>query len=195
MKIDMKKLEYIAIKDQQLVDIRSQHDYRAGYVQNSLNLNPSNLVKYDIEMLSPNYPVVLITGDDAEIAELEDIADILIHLNIDGYIHFDAFPDAMTTRMNTISAADFLQKDHDFILLDVRHPEEITRIAPKKNLNNIPLEHLSDNLERLDSTKEIYTLCGSGNRGTSAASYLAKNGYTTTVIEGGMKAIQAERGF
>lgn len=57
-----------------------------------------------------------------------------------------------------ITAADFLQlpDDQDYVLLDLRHPDEITRPAPEKNLVNIPLEKLADNLEKLIATK-IFT--------------------------------------
>ncbi|HBY90755.1 MAG TPA: hypothetical protein DEO37_10005 [Aerococcaceae bacterium] len=39
----------------------------------------------------------------------------------------------------------------------------------------------------------MYTLCGSGNRGTAAASYLETLGFQPIIIDGGMKAIQDER--
>lgn len=90
----------------------------------------------------------------------------------------------------SISASDFLHKSDDFILLDVRYPDEITRPAPEKNLVNIPFEELVDNHQSLDTSKQIYTPCGSGKRSTAAASFLESKGFDPKVIEGGMKAIQ-----
>ena len=70
-------------------------------------------------------------------------------------------------------------------------PDEITRPAPEKQLQNIALEELAFNYERLQPGQTIYTLCGSGNRATAAASFLAVKGYQPVIIEGGMKAVQA----
>src|SRR5699024_7632047 len=84
----------------------------------------------------------------------------------------------------------FLAVQDDYILLDLRHPDEITRLAPEENLINIPLEDLPSTYQKLDKDQKIYTLCGSGNRATAAASFLANKGYKPVVIEGGMKAVQ-----
>lgn len=102
----------------------------------------------------------------------------------------DEIPKEAIHHSDTITAAAFLKKESDFILLDVRHSDEITRPAPEKNLVNIPLEDLAANYQELSQSKEVYTLCGSGNRGTISASYLETKGFQPIIIEGGMKAIQ-----
>jgi len=189
----MKKLNYSDVKHQQLVDLRTQHAYQAGHVKNSINLNPGNFEKYAAAILSFNHPVVLITNQEIEesIDEIEKLTNTVNeYLSVEGYINIDQFPKENLSTVGTTPAEDFLESDADYILLDVRHPDEITRIAPKKNLLNIPFENLPESLEYLNKAKEIYTLCGSGNRSTAAASYLIKEGYKPTVIEGGMKAIE-----
>ena len=67
-------------------------------------------------------------------------------------------------------------KNDDYILVDVRHPDEITRPAPEKNLVNIPFEDLVNDYQSLDTSKQIFTLCGSSNRSTAAASFLESKG-------------------
>ena len=191
----MKKINYKEIKDQQLVDVRPQHDYQAGHISKSLNLNPGNLKKYAAYYINLNKPVIFIVGleDKDKLEELSKIADELGISQLDGYLLIDEVPKENFQATETISAGDFLNKSDDFILLDVRHPDEITRPAPEKNLVNIPFEELVDNYQSLDTSKLIYTLCGSGNRSTAAASFLESKGFDPKVIEGGMKAIQEIR--
>lgn len=186
----MEKLTFNDIKNQSLIDIRSQHDYQNGHLKNSFNLNPKNFNKYGQHLFSFDQPIVFISDEANELETLQTAAREAGFTEIVGYLLIDDVPNEKLQQSRTIPAADFLAKEEDYILLDVRHPDEITRPAPEKNLVNIPLEDIANDLKSLDNNKEIYTLCGSGNRGTSAASYLESNGYKATVIEGGMKAIQ-----
>lgn len=188
----MKKLHVSEISTNQLVDVRNQHDYQAGHLTNSLNLNPGNFKKYAKFYLSDKEPVVFIVGtaEAAQLEELSDAADELGFTQIAGYILMDEVPAEKHETTATIPAAEFLNHEEDYILLDVRHPDEITRPAPEKNLVTIPFENLLDDYADLDSSKDIFTLCGSGNRSTAAASFLASKGLKPIVIEGGMKAVQ-----
>lgn|SRR5699024_1851601 len=191
----MKKINYKEIKDQQLVDVRPQHDYQAGHIKKSLNLNSGNFKKYAAYYINLNKPVVFIVDseDKDKLEELSKVADELVISQLDGYLLIDEVPKENLKTTETIPAGDFLNKSDDFILLDVRHPDEITRPAPEKNLVNIPFEKLVDKYQSLHTSKQIYTLCGSGNRSTAAASFLESKGFDPKVIEGGMKAIQEVR--
>lgn len=189
----MKKIRFTDINDAQLIDVRSQTDYQAGHLKGSLNLNPGNYRKFARYYLNPNQPVVFLVNDedDEQFKELSEISQALDIHTIAGYLVMKDIPEEECEKTATISAAEFLTKE-DFILLDVRNPAEITRPAPEKNLVTIPFEALVSRKEELDKNKTIYTLCGSGNRGTAAASYLTNHGYSPVVIAGGIGAIQAE---
>lgn len=102
-----------------------------------------------------------------------------------------SFAEADLIQLATISPEAFFDLDGDYILLDLRDHQEITRPAPEKHLLNIPTPQLANRINELDPDKTIYTLCGSGGRATLAAIYLANHGYKTCIIEGGMKAVQA----
>lgn len=188
----MEKLDFSDIKDQQLVDIRLQQDYQMGHLKNSLNLNPKNFKKYAEAFLSFDQGIVFVAGNEntEDLDNLSKFAEEKGFSRIEGYLLVDDIPKDNLQKTDTITAEKFLNNEEDYILLDVRHPDEITRPAPEKNLANIPLEDLTNDFQTLDKNKTIYTLCGSGNRGTSAASYLSSKGFNATVIEGGMKKIQ-----
>ena len=188
----MRKINYKDITNQQLIDVRTQHGYQAGHIKNSLNLNPGNFKTYAPYYLDLNQPVIFIVGseEEAHLEELSELADELGFTQNNGYLLIEEVPKENLKTTETIPAEDFLNKTDDFILLDVRHPDEITRPAPEKNLVNIPFEDLVNDYQSLDTSKQIFTLCGSGNRSTAAASFLESKGLNPKVIEGGMKAIQ-----
>lgn len=189
----MKQLAYTDLDQHQVVDTRSQLDFQNGHLAQSMNMTIGNFKKYALNFLEVRQPLVFITGEDAR-ADLEELLASAAELgftSVSGYLPIEAIPAESLQKSAVISAEEFLEADEDFILLDVRHPDEITRKAPEKNLVNIPLEDLSENVDQLDKRKTVYTLCGSGNRGTSAASFLASKDFEPVVIAGGMKAIQA----
>ncbi len=186
----MKQLAYSDINEQQLIDCRSQHDFQGGHLKQSLNLTASNFKKYATYYLDVDQPLVFIVGSkEDELETLSDLADDLGFNQVSGYIHVEDIPAEALETLGTTAPKDFLSKEDDYILLDVRHPDEITRLAPEKNLVNIPFEKLITDYHSLDSSKEIYTLCGSGGRSTAAASFLKAKGLKPNVIEGGMKAV------
>lgn len=188
----MKKINFTEVTNQQLVDVRSQYDFQAGHLANSLNLNLGNFKKYATYYLKLNQPVVFIVND-AEQENLEELSNLAKELNFtkaDGYLAIDDVLKEELQTLATIPAEDFLNQKDDYILLDVRRPDEITRPAPEKNLVNLPFEELVTDYSTLDKDKIVYTLCGSGNRSTAAASYLLTKGFKPIVIDGGMKAVQ-----
>lgn len=191
----MNKLNYSDISDQQLVDIRTQEAFQGGHAKGSLNFNPSNFKEYVQHFLTPDQEIILVI-DDANVAELKavyDTAQELGYSQLKGYILASEIPAEHIQTIETITVDELLKQDGDYTLLDLRNHEEITRPAPENNLVHIPLEDLAGDYPSLDTTKNIYTLCGSGNRATTAASYLIEKGYTPIVVEGGMKAVQAAR--
>lgn len=179
----MKKIHFPDITDHQLVDIRSQQAFQEGHLKGALNLNPGNFKKFARYYLDSQRPVVFISENSEELAAISHSFEDA------SYLEIADIPSDKFEKVDTISVEDFL-KEEDFILLDVRHPDEITRPAPEKNLVNIPFDELVTAYKALDNSKKVYTLCGSGNRGTAAASFLLNKGYMPIVIAGGMKAMQ-----
>lgn len=190
----MQHLAYQATAPYQWIDMRSQTAFQAGHLKGALNLIPGNFKKYAGDLLQAKQPIALVLDADLEnqLPELERQLDSQGFTQLAGYLLIADVPQADLETQATITAADFINLPAgDFTLLDVRHPDEITRPAPEKQLQNIALEELAFNYERLQPGQTIYTLCGSGNRATAAASFLAVKGYQPVVIEGGMKAVQA----
>lgn len=191
----MNKLTIDQINDQQLVDIRNQEQFQEGHIEGSINLNTRNLLIYGPNLLKEYKNVVLITSKD-ESTQIDEIVKNAEKFGLDyisGYMIFEEIPPNILQTAPTISVQKYFEKTDDYVLLDVRQPGEITREAPKKNLVHIPLKSLAEDYNIIDKKAIVYTLCGSGNRATTASSFLSINGYDTVVIEGGMSAVEDYR--
>ncbi len=68
-----------------------------------------------------------------------------------------------------------IEAKEDFVLLDVRGPEEFALANLGGTL--IPLPLLPQRLKELDKTKEIVVLCHHGVRSLHAAQFLLANGF------------------
>lgn len=189
----MKKLNYSDSQDLKLIDIRAQHAYQTGHAKGSLNLTLSNFSKFSQQFIDQDSAIVFVTDEENQhqLDELNTLAQDKGYTHIKGFILAEDIPAEDRQVLATISVGDLLDQETGYTLLDVRNPASITRPAPEKNLTSIPLSDLPDNYSSLDNSQIIYTLCGSGNSATSAASFLTDKGYKAVVVEGGMKAIEA----
>lgn len=191
----MTRFDYDAAADVQYVDTRDKESFQQGHLTGSLNLNPTNFERYASSLLETNPPLVLILESEnqelyKEYQEMSEKADLPL---IEGYILASDLPGEKLQKMQSIRVEDFMQKEGDYVLLDVRTLEEITRPAPEKNLKSIPLQELAERYRELNVNLPIYTLCGSGTRATAAGSFLEDKDYQPVVIAGGMKAVEEFR--
>ncbi|MBG9983650.1 rhodanese-like domain-containing protein [Aerococcaceae bacterium DSM 111022] len=188
----MNQLTYPITEDIIYIDARDAEAFRQGHLTNSINFTRSNMNKYGY--LIPDSKAHVLVIDEALEEEVSALKAQVFHGDMRGYILDTDIPKADLVESKTISAADFLAlPGGDYILLDVRHPGEITRPAPEKALLSLPLETFNFQHPSFSSEKTIYTLCGSGNRGTLIASLLKLRGFDAVVIEGGIKAIQEKQ--
>lgn len=78
-----------------------------------------------------------------------------------------------------------MKSNEDFILLDVRTPQENTAEAIEGS-RLIPLQELVFRMEELPKDKEIVVYCRIGNRSAFACASLARMGYKVKNLEGGI---------
>jgi len=75
--------------------------------------------------------------------------------------------------------------------VDVRTPEEYAS-GHAYRTRNIPIDTLTDNLDKLEKNEPVYLICRSGHRSKKAAQILVDNGFSQAIsISGGTEAWQA----
>ncbi len=96
--------------------------------------------------------------------------------------------------MNEISVSDLAQKHaagEDFLLLDVREPDELA-IASIPWATAIPMGEVKLRLDELPKDKPIAVLCHSGGRSGRVTAFLNENGFPNAVnVAGGIDAWSA----
>ncbi len=93
-----------------------------------------------------------------------------------------------TTGCKNIGPHELNQKiksGEDFLLLDVRTPQENASQAIDGSYL-LPLQELGHRLRELPKDKEIIVYCRVGNRSAYACSFLSRMGYKVKNLEGGI---------
>lgn len=63
-----------------------------------------------------------------------------------------------------------------------------------RDFDNMPLQNLANNLNKLDKTKPVYVICRSGGRSSSACGLLSKSGFENVYnVKGGMMAWESQK--
>jgi rhodanese-related sulfurtransferase len=93
--------------------------------------------------------------------------------------------------VNEISVAELARRHaagEDFLLLDVREPDEIAT-ASISWATVIPMGEIPDRIGELPADKPIAVLCHAGGRSARVTAYLNQNGLTNAVnVAGGIDA-------
>lgn len=176
-----------------LIDSRTKEGYIGGHIPGSIYLPKGNLIAFLGSIYFPDDKIAFVI--DGKMGEMEEIYWYCRRIGFDNIVGY--LPDGIETwqesgyevdQLATISAKEYkeMPKEDDFILLDIRDYNEMESRDPDENKVSIPLKSLYENLEKLDPTKTIYVLCGSGNRATTAAAYLKVKGFDVIVITGGV---------
>ena len=105
----------------------------------------------------------------------------------------DTGKEATYTQITMNEAVEIMESENDYIILDVRRPDEFAA-GHIPNAVNIPNESIgSEKINELpDKGRLILVYCRSGNRSKQASEKLVKLGYTNVVEFGGINDWQGE---
>ncbi len=106
---------------------------------------------------------------------------------------------ASVSSVKMITPAELMGEQGEFpLLLDVRGAEELSGdLGSLPGIIHIPLTELMTRMPEIssDKTRQIVTICKTGNRARSAAMLLLANGFTSVrILAGGMKAYREAGG-
>lgn len=190
-------IDNIAGTDITLIDSRSKEAYYGGHIPNTIFFSLRNFSSYIGSILDINSPIAFIVENNNldKLKNLYWFARRIGFENIKGYIadgniQWEEDLNRNLEKLATITPEDFIALDDDYILLDIRKAEDLEHDDPSKNRINIPLQLLYRDYINIPKNKPIYVLCGSGDRATTAASYLKSKGYDGRVIAGGLKNLK-----
>jgi rhodanese-related sulfurtransferase len=94
-----------------------------------------------------------------------------------------------TSNMTVENLKEKIKSDSNLVILDVRTPQELSGPLGKiDGVINIPVQEISQRIHELDKykEKEIAVICRTGNRSSTAASILRKEGFYAKNVLGGM---------
>lgn len=187
-----------------ILDSRTETDFCASHIPNSIYIWPYGISKYAGWFLSYTKPIILVCYEN----DLNKISRYLARLgfdNIKGYLsggmHSWLMRGKEVRRIKTIRAKELcsmLDVKEKVWILDVRNIEEVEESGTIPNSHNINILELSERLESIPYNENIVIYCGSGMRSTLAASILEnevleRKRIKITAFMGGIYAWKAEK--
>lgn len=162
-----------------VIDTRHKLEFAKGFIPNSINIqNNKAFSNWAGWILDYNNPFILIVSKD----QLEDVTRKLMRIGIDQAIGFIT-PESITTLglpLEKQEIIDFEEMNNalnnpNAQILDVRNENEF-KTAHLPNATHLFVGTLTENLHKIDTNKEIYLHCQSGDRATIATSLLYRAG-------------------
>ena len=185
-----------AVKDGALIlDVRTQADFIKGFIPNSLfiGLNGTFAMWVGALVTDIHQKIVLVVPEGQE----EEAVTRLSRVGYDntiGYLKGGTETYAKSgNKLNTITSisADALAEvANDATIIDVRKPGEYSS-EHVVDAENLPLDFLEDNYDKLDKNTEYHIHCAGGYRSVIAISMLMQQGFTKLIdVAGGYGAIK-----
>ena len=182
----------------QILDTRDPGDFAAAHFADSINIGlDGQYATWAGTVLDRKHPIVIIaeSGRENESAmRLGRIGfDHVAGYLKDGLRSLELRPELTVTtdRLSAQFAAELLSSSQPPLAIDVRTPREREQKYIAGSLD-IPLNHLTENLEKLPKDRPLLVYCRGGYRSSIAASLLQGRGFRRiSEIAGGIAAWEA----
>lgn len=181
-----------------LLDVRDAQDFAQAFVPNSINigLNGQFAPWVGALIMDVAQPILLITPEGLETETITRLSRVGFD-HVVGYLEggMAAWINAGMEfdHVKSIDPQELAAKMNDEQkprVLDVRRPSEYVA-EHVKDVENFPLDYLSDFMNELSKDETYYLQCAGGYRSMMAASILKSRGFEHVIdVTGGFKAIQ-----
>ena len=185
-----------AAKDAMIVDVRPVEDYTRAHVPGSLSIAFRPAFATWLGWLVPlGTPLLFVTGS----APVDDVIDESLLIGQERLVGrleggLQAWErSGMPLRSLVLTSPREAQEyiGDGAALVDVREPDEFS-VGHIGGAMQIPLGRLPQELDRIPRDRPLLTYCAMGERSTTAASILERNGFTEVRnLEGGIDAWRA----
>jgi hydroxyacylglutathione hydrolase len=172
-----------------VIDVRVNHEYGAAHVRNAINIGlGGQFASWAGTIIPIGTPVAIAAATKEQVDEAFMRLARVGHESVKGYILMSDYI-GETEKIVQISAGDVNEILSDQIqFVDVRRPGEHAGGHAPKTIN-LPLDKLSNELDKLDPSKATYVICQSGYRSSLATSVLENAGFGKLYnVTGGTKA-------
>jgi rhodanese-related sulfurtransferase len=182
----------------QILDTRDGAAFAAAHLAGSINIGlVGQYATWAGTVLDQKHPIVII----ADLGRENESAIRLGRIGFDhvaGYLKdglhsLQSRPDLMVTtdRFSAPFAAELLSSPQPPLAIDVRAPRERDQKYIAGSLS-VPLNHLTESLEKLPKDRPLLVYCAGGYRSSIAASLLQRHGFRqVNEIAGGIAAWEA----
>jgi glyoxylase-like metal-dependent hydrolase (beta-lactamase superfamily II)/rhodanese-related sulfurtransferase len=182
----------------QILDTRDQGEFAAAHLAGSLNIGlGGQYATWAGTILSRQQPIVIISESGHEMQSALRLGRIGFD-NVVGYLQdglrsLETRPELTrsTDRLSPAVAAERLDSKEPPQVIDVRTPREHDAKHIAGSLL-IPLNHLSERLSEVPTSRPLLVHCAGGYRSSTAASLLQRHGFDpVTELAGGIAAWEA----
>lgn len=181
-----------------LLDVREAQEFAQGFVPNSINIGLEGQFAPWVGALVMDVaqPILLITPEGLESETITRLSRVgfdhvvgYLEGGIESWINAGMEFDQVKSIAPQELAAKMKEEDTPRVL-DVRRPNEFVA-EHVKDVENFPLDYLSDFMNELSKDETYYLHCAGGYRSMIAASILKSRGFEHVIdVTGGFKAIQ-----
>jgi hydroxyacylglutathione hydrolase len=193
-----KEVKHGIVKGGFLLDIRSPYSFAGAFIPGAINLHLSFVPVYAGYVVPPDRSVLLVAESSGQV---ETFVRYMVRQGYDSFAgYLRAGMDQWSKNghelasMDMVTAKDLnvrMKKGEEMFLMDVRDRKE----SAQGMIEGAKLIHLGEvqaRMAEIPKNKTIVTFCGSGFRGSCAASMLMRNGYPKVQnLHGGFNAWKA----
>jgi hydroxyacylglutathione hydrolase len=184
----------------QILDTRDAAEFASAHLAGSINIGlVGQYATWAGTVLDRKHPIVIIADPGQENESAVRLGRIGFD-HVAGYLkgglhNLESRPEliAFTERLSAPFAAELLSSAQPPLAIDVRAPRERDQkyIAGSQG---IPLNHLTENLEKLPKGRPLLVYCAGGYRSSIAASLLQRSGFNPVgEIAGGIAGWEAAK--
>ena len=167
----------------QILDTRDAVEFASAHLAGSVNIGlVGQFATWAGTVLDRQHPIVIIADPGRENESAIRLGRIGFD-HVAGYLQdglqsLEARPElvAFTERLSAPFAAELLSSSEPPLAIDVRAPRERDQKYIAGSLG-IPLNHLTENMEKLPKDRTLLVYCAGGYRSSIAASLLRRSGF------------------
>jgi glyoxylase-like metal-dependent hydrolase (beta-lactamase superfamily II)/rhodanese-related sulfurtransferase len=174
-----------------VVDIRTNTEFGAGHVPNSINIGlGGQFASWAGTLIPMGTPIALVADDADQVEEAVMRLARVGHETVGGYIWVSDYAGEKTTveQVSVEMVNDLTKSEAPLQFVDVRRVAEYNAGHAVRTIN-IPLDKLAADFEKLDPSAPTYVICQGGYRSSIGTSILENAGFTTIYnVTGGTAA-------